>query len=102
MINKKATFFCRICGLDQHEYPWGEDNNTPTFGICACCGTEFGYHDCTLEGVREHRKRWLLNNGKWSDRAWRPNNIHKFKPLNYQSGEGTGFLPGEYFPGIGE
>ena len=67
MTNKKATFFCRICGLNQHEYPWGEDNNSPTFGICACCGAEFGYHDYTLEGIKEHRKRWLSNNGKWSE-----------------------------------
>ena len=35
MVNENASFFCRICGLDQHEYPWGEDNNSPTFGKSA-------------------------------------------------------------------
>lgn len=49
MVNKNASTFCRVCGLDQDENPWGEDNASPTFDICACCGTEFGYHDFTLE-----------------------------------------------------
>lgn len=74
MIDKESAFFCRVCGLDQQEYPWGEDNDSPTFDICACCGAEFGYHDCTLEGIREHRKRWLSNNGKWAEEAAKPSN----------------------------
>jgi hypothetical protein len=27
-------------------------------------------------------------------------NIKKLEPKGYRKGDGTGFLPGEYFPGI--
>lgn len=30
------------------------------------------------------------------------NNAYKLKSSVYASGQGTGFLPGEYFPGIGD
>lgn len=81
MDDKKATFFCRICGLDQEEYPWGEDNNSPTFGICACCGSEFGYHDFTLEGIRKHRKSWISSGAKWAEIKAMPSNWSLEKQL---------------------
>jgi hypothetical protein len=82
MINNKPSFFCRICGLNQHEYPWGEDNKTPSFGICACCGGEFGYHDSTLEAIREHRKLWLLKGGKWSEEKEMPSSWSLEEQMN--------------------
>jgi hypothetical protein len=34
-------------------------------------------------------------------RGWNnPNNVQKVLPPNYQPGHGTGFLPGETFPGM--
>lgn len=65
MLNKNENNFCRICGLDQKENPWGEDNNSPNFSICSCCGCEFGYYDVTLESIRKNRNRWLANGAKW-------------------------------------
>lgn len=73
MDNKKSNF-CRICGLDQKENPWGKDNNTPNFEICACCGAEFGYNDCNIHAIRKYRNEWLLNNAEWFDSKKKPFN----------------------------
>ena len=45
--------------------PWGDDGKFPTHDICSCCGTEFGYEDSNLKAIRNHRKKWLSNPGKW-------------------------------------
>lgn len=74
MINKNESTFCRVCGLDQHENPWGEDNVSPTYGICDCCGTEFGYHDFTLKGIRRQREKWIASGAKWSEPKRMPSN----------------------------
>jgi hypothetical protein len=50
---------CRVCGLWREEPPWGENCDLPTFSICPCCGTEFGYEDGGLETVRQQRQKWL-------------------------------------------
>lgn len=56
---------CRVCGLIQDEEPWGENGENPNFAICGCCGTEFGYEDCTRESVKANRKRWLVAGANW-------------------------------------
>jgi hypothetical protein len=62
--DEQQNHFCRVCGLDQGEPVW-EDETTPLFIICPCCGTESGYHDCCLEAIRVQRARWLTNPEKW-------------------------------------
>lgn len=56
---------CRVCGLLQKDPPWGQDDKTPDFEICDCCGTEFGYEDATPAGVVRKRKAWLTDPGAW-------------------------------------
>ena len=34
-------------------------NKTPSFGICDCCGVEFGYEDATPEAAGACRRSWL-------------------------------------------
>jgi hypothetical protein len=63
---------CRVCGLLQENPPWGWDGNTPTFEICDCCGTEFGYEDATLVGVAQKRETWLTDPGTWHRPAAKP------------------------------
>jgi hypothetical protein len=46
-----------VCGLQQPALQWGDDVNSPTFDICDCCGTEFGYEDCQLPTVLAQRRR---------------------------------------------
>lgn len=63
---------CRVCGLFQHERPWGDDGRSPTFAICSCCRVEFGYEDCTCASTVEYRRAWLAAGGAWCDESTRP------------------------------
>lgn len=56
---------CKVCGLDYGDYTWGKDGQTPSFEICPCCGTTFGYEDATTDGILRKRSDWLEGNGKW-------------------------------------
>lgn len=58
---------CRICGHRTVAPPWGEDDQTPSWEICRCCGTEFGYEDCTLTSVKKRRAQWVAAGAYWSD-----------------------------------
>jgi hypothetical protein len=66
--------YCRVCGLRQQEPPWGEDGSVRSFGICDCCGTEFGYEDTTVAAIPAQRARWLSHGAPWANPAARPPN----------------------------
>jgi len=51
--------FCRVCGYNNLEPPWGDDGKSPTYDYCPCCGVEFGYQDACIEGIKSYRKKWL-------------------------------------------
>ena len=72
--NKKGLTSCRVCGLEQRFFPWGEDGQTPTFDICSCCGVEFGYEDATRLAVQNYREAWLTHGAKWWRRDEMPEN----------------------------
>lgn len=61
--------YCRVCGYEPEEPPWGEDGCTPSFEICPSCGVEWGYQDATDAGVRRYRAAWLANGGNWADQS---------------------------------
>ncbi len=63
----KNKFYCRICGLEQLEAPWGDDDKTANFEICGCCGCEFGCDDYNIDIIREYRKQWLSGKLKWQN-----------------------------------
>ncbi|MBD3249183.1 hypothetical protein GF336_04000 [Candidatus Woesearchaeota archaeon] len=80
MNNKK--YICPVCGypeLDEAPLIRREDNKNiysyekgaPTFVICPCCGTEFGFddHDSAWEKLR---KKWIENGAKWFDEIKKP------------------------------
>lgn len=57
---------CRVCGTEVSDfYPWGEDGQTPSFEICDCCGTQFGYEDCETEEIKKRRANWLAGGARW-------------------------------------
>jgi hypothetical protein len=33
MHNKNEIYFCRVCGLEQLDPPWGDDGKSETFDI---------------------------------------------------------------------
>jgi hypothetical protein len=58
------TFACPVCGfagLDEAAY---DEQGNASFGICPCCGTEFGYDDATA-GHAELRARWIQAGKRW-------------------------------------
>lgn len=64
MLNEE-DYRCRVCGLQLDGPPWGENGKDPSFCICPCCGTEFGYEDGTLKAIKAQRERWLSAGAKW-------------------------------------
>ena len=87
MLNKENRF-CRVCGFEQEDLPWGEDGNTPSFAICDCCGVEFGYEDTLLESVHTYREKWLEKKANWSNT--------QYKPQNWDLAEQLKKIPEEY------
>jgi hypothetical protein len=65
---------CRVCGLIQDEFPWGEDGKNSSFDICHCCGVEFGYEDATSTAVQRYRANWLAQGGCWKYPTYKPDN----------------------------
>ncbi len=57
---------CRVCGMTQGDFPWGEDGMCCTFDICDCCGTTFGYQDCTIKSVNSYRELWFEGGAVWA------------------------------------
>ena len=65
-------YYCRVCGLYNEDKPWEQDDNSPTYEICPCCGVEFGYEDYTIESTIEYRKKWIENGAKWFNAKKKP------------------------------
>jgi len=68
----KELYICRVCGLQQDDLPWGENGYTPSFNICDCCGTEFGYQDATIKAIKKSREKWLNQGAKWFEQKSKP------------------------------
>ncbi len=64
--------YCRVCGLYNEDFPWGEDGKSPNYDYCFCCGVEFGNQDYTLESIRQYRENWLKNGAQWDEPSKKP------------------------------
>jgi hypothetical protein len=69
---------CPVCGFSGLDEPAYDAHGGASFGICPCCGVEFGYDDAT----RSHaalRSMWVERGMKWWSRStppppdWDPN-----------------------------
>jgi len=58
-MRHEPELYCRICGYQPPDLPWGTSGDDPSFGICPCCGVEHGYEDSTPSSSRRFRDRWL-------------------------------------------
>lgn len=65
-------YYCRVCGFEQEDPPWGQDGNTPSFEICDCCGVEFGYEDRLDKSIQKYRENWINNGAKWHKPGKKP------------------------------
>ncbi len=71
----KQLSLCRVCAFDVGFPPWGKNGKNPSFAICPCCGTEFGYEDATPDGIALAKARWRKSKGKWF--------LPEFKPADW-------------------
>ena len=60
--------YCRVCGYEPEEPPWGEAGDFGTFDICPCCCVEWGYEDSSEAAAAQYRERWLRDGAVWADR----------------------------------
>ncbi len=74
MLKNNELYMCRVCGAEQLDLPWGEDGETPTYNICACCGVEFGYEDYTLIALKNYRIMWVNKGANWFCKKEKPDN----------------------------
>lgn len=79
---------CRVCGLSATDLPWGEDEKTPTYEICSCCGVEFGNEDYTVESTICYRNKWIEEGMAW---FW-----PKDKPVKWNKGKQFKNIPLEF------
>ena len=77
----KDKYYCKVCGNELANAPWGIDGTTPTYEICPCCGVEFGNEDYTLESVKRYREQWIYNGAKWFRVKMQPKNWDLGKQL---------------------
>lgn len=62
---KDIKEYCRVCGLYLGYNPYGEDNNSPDYSICACCGVEAGNEDYKPKWTLEYRIKWIKQRFYW-------------------------------------
>lgn len=59
---------CPICGV-----PWSKSIDETkvhcSFGICNCCGCEYGYDDTSI-----YRKYWISEGAPWLNKKQQPKN----------------------------
>lgn len=72
ILRELNPYSCRVCGLEQQDYPWGQGGDKPSYEICPCCGVEFGNDDATTTAVRRHREKWMRGGYEWNDPSRRP------------------------------
>ena len=68
----KYLYYCRVCGFENQNPPWGPKGKDPSRSICPCCGSEFGYDDATEAGIKSARERWFNDGCEWFVEGLKP------------------------------
>ncbi|WP_154795795.1 hypothetical protein [Occultella kanbiaonis] len=66
-MRSRDDLYCRVCGYENVEPPWGSDGRCPNYDFCPCCGVEWGYGDFSPTSVRRFRDSWLRGGATWDD-----------------------------------
>jgi len=82
-----------VCGFDAKEFIWGENGSDPSWIICSCCGTEFGYEDSQLSAVKNARSKWIQQGYTWDGKNWFDK---ESKPENWKPDEQMKNIPEEF------
>ena len=63
---------CCVCGMRQAFPPWGDDEATPSYRLCHCCGTTFGLEDLRFVDVIKRRIAWVADGMNWMTSEEKP------------------------------
>ncbi|MCR8842726.1 hypothetical protein NQ117_03450 [Paenibacillus sp. SC116] len=68
-------FSCPICGYDGLREAAYDEDNSPSYQICGCCGVEYGVDD-EEEGfnAEEYRNAWIKKGMPWYFSGYKPLN----------------------------
>lgn len=66
-----ATHVCPVCGFEQLDEAPYDSSGCPSFGICPCCGVEFGYDDSS-RAHEDLRQAWVEGGMVWWSRSRSP------------------------------
>jgi predicted amidophosphoribosyltransferase len=64
MLNEQTNSQCPVCGYPDLDEPPFDEGGHPTYNICPCCGTEFGYDDASRAHA-QLRDDWIKNGMVW-------------------------------------
>ncbi len=64
MVSTREAY-CRICGYEPAEPPWGWDSRVPSYAFCPCCDVEWGYQDFWERSIDIFRSAWLEAGAPW-------------------------------------
>jgi hypothetical protein len=62
---------CPVCGYKGLDEPAFDNVGAPSYEICDCCGTEFGYHD-TTKSHAALRQEWVAKGMPWHSKIVPP------------------------------
>lgn len=71
-IHVSEFVICFSCGYQPYFLPWGEDGQSPSMGICPCCGVQFGNEDKTLDSLKAYRSKWISKGARWFSKEDKP------------------------------
>ncbi|MBN9415514.1 MAG: hypothetical protein J0I12_08740 [Candidatus Eremiobacteraeota bacterium] len=81
--------FCRVCGYEPEEAPWGESGQQPTYQYCPCCNTQFGVTDAVFEQIQAERKAWIEAGMPWRSKRYA-------QPEDWNPLEQIGLIPYQF------
>ncbi len=82
-MHSDTNLRCRVCGYKSENPPWGDNEKTPLYDYCPCCGVEHGYQDSSPEGARNYRTNWIATGAKWMASTARPKAWEIKEQLNH-------------------
>lgn len=82
MLNSNEVYICPVCGYPSLSEAAYDVFGCPSYNICPCCGTEFGYDDSTLTHS-DLRSKWISEGMLWWSKHQKiPDNWDPVKQLD--------------------
>lgn len=77
MHSERQKYLCPVCGYTELDEAPYDEFKCASYGICPCCGTQFG-NDDSSKSHEDLRQQWILSGMQWwsknkqSPKDWHP------------------------------